>query len=413
MSKLLSAVRVLEFGQLLNPDTVGMILVDLGAEVLKVESPFLGDYIRDVGTVIAPGVTTAHVQVNRGKKSVAIDLRSQEGREVFFDLLRTADVFVDGTLAGKAEALGIGYEAQRRIKTDIVYCQYTGFGVTGPYRDVPTHGMMMSALAGALPTVSGPDGFLHPDTKAVPPTASGGEPTSAGGMFAALGVVAALVQRDRTGEGAYLDVGASDSVVAQGWLQVAITLNDHLVVDRSSLEPMVGGEFTGGRYQFYETSDGHAVMFCGIELKFWEQFCNAISREDLLTADFSAFRTESDRYGFDPRLRRELTAIFRERSVAEWMALASAHDLPIGPAYRDMGAVQADPQMRERGVIVQENHPVAGDFAFVVSPINVAGQPNEVGTPAPGLGSDTDAVLSCLGVSNARMEELRNRKIIR
>src|SRR5260370_15695208 len=110
MSRLLSGVRVLEFGQLLNPDTVGMILADLGAEVIKVESPFLGDYLRDVGTIIAPGVTIGHVQANRGKKSVAIDLRADEGREVFFELLATTDVFVDGTVAGKADALGIGYE---------------------------------------------------------------------------------------------------------------------------------------------------------------------------------------------------------------------------------------------------------------------------------------------------------------
>jgi crotonobetainyl-CoA:carnitine CoA-transferase CaiB-like acyl-CoA transferase len=413
MSRLLNGVRVLAFGQLLNPDTVGMILADLGAEVIKVESPFLGDYLRDVGTIIAPGVTIGHVHVNRGKKSVAIDLRSDEGREVFFELLATTDVFVDGTVAGKADALGIGYEAQRQVKPDIVYCQYSGFGATGPYRNIPTHGMMMSALAGALPTTEGPDGFLHPDRTTISRTDSGGEPTTTGAMFTALGAVSALVQRDRTRQGAYLDVAASDAVVSHAWVKVSFSANEHLLSDRSGYDSKPNGELSGSRYQFYGTSDGHAVLFCAIEYKFWEQFCTAINREDLLTANYAAFRNPSERYGWDPRLRRELTDIFGQRSLAEWIDLAATHDLPIGPAHRTMNEVRTDPHMRHRGVVVEQTHPTAGEFTYILSPINVTGQPNQVGTPAPGLGADTDTILTGLGVPEARIKGLRTRKIIR
>jgi crotonobetainyl-CoA:carnitine CoA-transferase CaiB-like acyl-CoA transferase len=412
MSRLLNGVRVLEFGQLLNPDTVGMILADLGAEVIKVESPFLGDYLRDVGTIIAPGVTIGHVQANRGKKSVAIDLRSDEGREVFFELLATTDVFVDGTVAGKADALGIGYEAQRQVKPDIVYCQYSGFGATGPYRNIPTHGMMMSALAGALPTVEGPDGFLHPDRTTISRTESGGEPTTTGAMFTALGAVSALVQRDRTGQGAYLDVAASDAVVSHAWVKVSFSTNEQLISDRSGYDPKPKGELSGSRYQFYSTSDGHAVLFCAIEYKFWKQFCAAINREDLLKADYASFRNSSERYGWDPRLRRELTDIFGQRSLAEWIDLAATCDLPIGPAYRTMNEVRADPHMRHRGVIAEQAHPTAGEFTYILSPINVTGQPNQVGTPAPGLGDDTTTILTGLGIAPDRIQQLRINNII-
>ena len=203
MSDLLAGVRVIESAMLFNGDTVGAHLGDLGADVIKVEGPPVGDYLRHFLGQVAPGYSPAHIQINRNKRSIGLDLRSDAGREVFWRLLATADVFVDGNAADACEKLGIGYEAQRAHKPDIVYCQYSGYGATGPYSAIPTHGQMMDALAGAMPMAMGDDGFMHPAPHAGPLSGmnTGGEGTAAGAIHAAFHVAAALVQRSRTGAG--------------------------------------------------------------------------------------------------------------------------------------------------------------------------------------------------------------------
>ena len=196
---LLSGIRVLESAQLFNGDTLGAILGDLGADVIKIESPFRGDYLRDMLGQVAPHYSPAHLQINKNKRSVALDLRKEQGREVFWKLLATADVFVDGNAADAMAKLGVGYEQQRARRPEIVYCQYTGYGASGPYATIPTHGQMMNAAAGATPVEMGDDGLVRPYRGPQPfnGIASGGEGTAAGAVYAALHVAAALVQRVR------------------------------------------------------------------------------------------------------------------------------------------------------------------------------------------------------------------------
>ena len=264
MSDLLSGIRVLESAMLFNGDTVGAHLADLGADVIKVEGPPVGDYLRHFLGQIVPGYSPAHVQINRNKRSIAIDLRSDAGRDVFWKLLDTADVFVDGNAADACDKLGIGYAAQRARKPDIIYCQYSGYGATGPYSSIPTHGQMMDALAGALPRRMGEDGFLYPAEHPGPMSgmSSGGEGTAAGAIHAAFHVAAALVQRDRAGEGAHIDISGTEGVISQAWIAATYALNEHRIVDRSSL-PATGG--TGAMYQFYECADGRNLLFCRSE----------------------------------------------------------------------------------------------------------------------------------------------------
>ena len=159
---LLTGVRVLESAQLFNGDTLGAVLGDLGADVIKIESPFRGDYLRDFLGQVTPHNSPAHLQINKNKRSVALDLRKGRGREVFWRLLATADVFVDGNSADAMDKLGVGYTAQRERRPEIVYCQYTGYGATGPYSTIPTHGQMMNAAAGATPVVMDDTGLVRP-----------------------------------------------------------------------------------------------------------------------------------------------------------------------------------------------------------------------------------------------------------
>jgi crotonobetainyl-CoA:carnitine CoA-transferase CaiB-like acyl-CoA transferase len=159
MRKLLEGIRVIEHAVLLNGGMVGSLLGDLGADVIKIEAPGRGDYLRDILGQITPRHSPAHVQVNRQKRSVTLDLTKSEGKEVFWRLHETADAFIDGFLAGASDRLGIGYDVQSTRRPQIVYCQHTGFGASGPYGDIPTHGFMQEALASATPMEQGPDGY--------------------------------------------------------------------------------------------------------------------------------------------------------------------------------------------------------------------------------------------------------------
>ena len=161
MTGLLDGIRVLEVAVLFNGDIVGQHLGDLGAEVIKIESPGRGDYLRDMLGQIAPHQSPAHLQVNRNKRSITLDVRTDAGREVFWKLFETADIFVDGLLSGACDRMGIGYAEQRRRKPSIVYCHCSGFGDTGEYRAIPTHGQMMNAAAAAVSVGLDSDGFVR------------------------------------------------------------------------------------------------------------------------------------------------------------------------------------------------------------------------------------------------------------
>ncbi len=396
MSRLLEGVRVLEAAVLFNGDSLGMLLADLGADVIKVEAPGRGDYLRDFLGQIAPHHSPAHLQVNKNKRSVVLDLRDDSDRAKFFELLCTADVFVDGFAGDACDKLGIGYEAQRQVKSDIIYCQYSGFGSTGPYATIPTHGRMMNALAGGTPQQVGADGFAEPDEtpRLMGGIESGGEGTAAGAVHAAFHVAAALFARERTGHGCFLDASAADAVLASAWIAATYALNEHRITDRRSL-PSADSGGQSAKYEFYRTADDKFVLFCCIEPKFWHRFCGIVSRDDLIEAggrqggpvDFATGQDE---------LRRELRDILATKTQSEWVRLAAAEDLPIGPAHRAADLL-SDPHLSARQILVPGHHPVAGDFTYIGEPVIVSGQPYEPPRGAPLLGEHTDEILKELG----------------
>jgi crotonobetainyl-CoA:carnitine CoA-transferase CaiB-like acyl-CoA transferase len=399
MSDLLAGIRVLESAMLFNGDTLGAHLGDLGADVIKVESPGGGDYLRHMLGQVSAGRSPAHMQVNRGKRSITIDLRSEAGLEEFWRLHATADVFIDGTAGDALDRLGIGYGAQRERKADIVYCQYSGYGSHGPYAAIPTHGQMMDALAGAYPRTMGSDGFLHPAPRSGPMRGmdTGGEGTAAGAIHAAFHVAAALVQRERTGQGAFIDVSGTDGVLAQGWIAATYALNDHRITDRTTMPAVDRGEVTGAKYQYYETGDGRVVLFCCIEPKFWRNFCGAVGREDLLDRTGEGTGGPVDFGRNEQELRRELQNVFHSRPLAEWTAMAAAHDFPLGPAHQSVCEAATDPHVQARGVIHVQEFDDFGEFTYIGEAGRVEGQPYRVRRPAPDLGQHTDEIRGELG----------------
>jgi crotonobetainyl-CoA:carnitine CoA-transferase CaiB-like acyl-CoA transferase len=411
VSELLEGVCVVECAVLLNGDTVGMLLGDLGADVIKVESPGRGDYLRDMLGQIVPHHSPAHLQVNKNKRSISLDLRVPGGLVVFWDLLRTADVFVDGFSAGTCDALGIGYNAQRAVKPDIVYCHYSGFGATGPYARIPTHGQMMNALAAAVPLALGEDGLVHESrtTEPMSGTTAGGDGTAAGAVHAALRVAGALVRRARTGQGAFLDAAGADAVIAQAWIGATYALNQERITDSSGLRPQGDTERTSAKYQYYVTSDDRYVLFCAIEHRFWTRFCEAVERPDLVGEATSGPVDFAHR---DEALRRELQSIFRTRSQREWVVFARDNHLPIGPAHQRVTELLTDPQIAARQILVDGEHPLAGPFSYVGEPVIVDGAHYRVRRPAPLLGEHTDEILREIGRTDVEIAELRRLGVV-
>ncbi len=398
MTGLLEGVTVVETGVLMTVDHLGRLLGDEGADVVKVETPGQGDYLRNIMTRFAPDWSTFHLALNRNKRSLTCDARTPEGREVLRRLLERADIFITGNIGDTNRKLALDEESVRAIRREIVYCQATGFGASGPYADVPTHGQMMDALGGGAPPMAlDDDGFVVATGEAV--GGSGG--VVIGPLYAAFGVACALARARLTGEGCYLDVSCADAVLNAKWLDALPMLNPRLVdQDWPGKGP---GE--SAKYQHYETADGKYVLFCAIEAKFWEHWCTAIGREDLMREH----RTDLvvDFAGGDDALRHEIQRVFHTRTQTEWMKIAIENDVALGPALR-FDEVADDPHLQARGQIIVEEHPTFGDVFTLGNPILVSGEEFAVRS-APALGQHTDEVLEELGYeapARAHLHEL-------
>ena len=401
MTNLLRGVTVVETGVLMTVDHLGRLLGDEGADVVKVETPQRGDYLRNIMTRFAPDWSAFHVALNRNKRSLTCDARTVEGQEVMRRLLARADVFITGNIADTNRALGLDYESVAAVQPRIVYCQATGFGATGPYAAVPTHGQMMDALGGgAAPMALDDCGRV---------TATGDAPAASGGvvigpLYAAFGVACALARTRLTGEACYLDVSCADAVLAAHWLDALPVFNPDKV-DRDWDGKSPGDS---AKYQHYETKDRRYVLFCAIEPKFWEHWCRAVGRDDLvadhrhdLVVDFA---------GGEDALRSEIQRVFHTRTQAEWVQLAIEHDIALGPALR-LDEVSDDPHLRARGQLVTEHHPELGDLVTFGNPVVVPGEEFTVRS-APALGQHTDEVLDELGYDAEVRERLHATGIV-
>jgi formyl-CoA transferase len=365
---LLSGYRVIESSMLLNGAATGMMLVDLGAEVIKVESPAIGDYLR------LPETRHLHLQASKGKRSIALDLKQQAGREVFGRLLQTADVFLTNAVADRNDRLGIGYDQLNALKPDIVYCQNTGFGATGPFREVPAHGQMMDAMAGALPMKMGDDGLVVPSDRYARRTGS-------------------LVSG---GEGCFIDVSSAHAVVASAWTSVSALLNRP---SRRGWWQDEANTLPVARYQAYQTSDGKFVLFCPEEDKFWHAFCDLVGRPDLKPGQRGV------------ELRREIQGVIATRTRDEWLDLAIAHRLPIGPANDGIDEVRADRQLSSRPLFI-EGEGDGAPFTYIAQPAVVNRVAAEFPGHAPELGEHGEAILRELGYEAEEIAALREANVI-
>jgi crotonobetainyl-CoA:carnitine CoA-transferase CaiB-like acyl-CoA transferase len=411
MTGLLAGVRVVE-SSMLGPAEMGGLLADLGADVVKVEPP-QGDYGRQMTWPIIKAAdgegenSLLSLHVNRGKRSIAIDLRKPEGVTVYEDLVRNADVVIEAMRPGALAKRGLSYEHLREINPRIVFCTISGYGATGPYKEMPSHGIAYDTWAGQVPVAHDDDGNTY-----MPEHTSIG--IHAGPLYGALAILAGVISARETGQGCYLDVAQADSAAYFDWYRIeswrAYERPDDEVYGNKAdnyerRAPGTGGMREGVRYQIYASSDGH-VLFMASEQAFWKNFCAGVGREDLFE------RWPGSQYGDHARNNTELqgilTGIFASKTSAEWIAFGDQHNTPIAPVNTPK-TIADDPQFQHRMPWIPRERLDAEMLPF---PATVTDAELPVPTKAPDVGQHTDEVLREAGYDDAKVADLRKGDVV-
>jgi len=372
MNPALQGVRVLDLTRLLPGAVASMMLADLGAEVLKIEDPQGGDYARWTRPFIA-GQGAFFMASNRNKRSVVIDLKQAEGQAVLHRLAQSADVVIEGFRPGVTARLRADYATLSVLNPRLVYASLSGWGADGPYAETSGHDLNYVALGGLLGGMGDPQPL-------------GGQIADVGGAYlAVMGICAALFQRERTGQGAHLDIALFEAAMPFAMYQWV----EGVVADLKG----GAGSLTGGMafYQVYACADGEKLAFAPIEPKFWANFCQAVGRPDWL-----ALHTDPTQQAF---LKRELAALFATRGADEWMALLGPADCCV-TRITPTEKLADDPQVQARGMARLESDGVP----FMRSPLRLGQTPAY--EPAPQQGQHTREVLEAAGYSAAELEDL-------
>ena len=398
---LLAGLRVIECS-LLGPAAITTHLADLGAEVIKVESP-AGDYVREMTWPIIDGVSLLHMHVNRGKKDIVLDLKTAEGAQVFKDLVRGADAVVEAMRPGSLERLGLGFEPLSALNPRIVFCNISGYGMTGPYQSLPSHGIAFDTWAGIINPAYDEDGYCY-----IPEHASIG--MHAGPMFGALGILAGVIRARETGIGCMMEIAQSDAAAYMDWYRSeswlayerpADVVTGNKADDYVRRAPGTAGMKEGVRYQIYESADGH-VLFMASEQAFWKNFCKCVGRMELFE------RWPGSKYADHARgnreLQKELRDIFKSKTSAEWLRLADEQNFPVAPVNTPK-TLTADPQFKNRFPLYPHEQHGADMLPF---PLKVIGETLPAPGMAPTVGEHTEALLrDVLGYDADRIRALR------
>ena len=375
MAAALQGVRVLDLSRLLPGGFCSLLLADLGADVLKVEDTGMGDYVRWA----TPGFEGAEdsakgalfLALNRNKRSVRLDLKSEAGREVLLRLARDHDVLLESFRPGVLDRLGVGWDALREVNPGLVYCAISGYGRTGPAVGRSGHDLNYLGLNGLLALTGERDG---------PPVQSGGQIADLGGgaLMAAFGILAALRHRDATGEGQVVDVSMFDGALS--WLAMVAGR-----VFAAGERPRRGGEALGGSlvcYRPYACADGW-VTLGALEPKFWAAWCRGVGREDLIERQFEPPGSAT---------HAEVEALFAGRTRAEWEGFAAQHDCCLEPVL-ELEEALASELVRAREMVISFEQPGAGEVQGLGFPVKLSATPGAVRRPGPALGEHTEEVL--------------------
>jgi crotonobetainyl-CoA:carnitine CoA-transferase CaiB-like acyl-CoA transferase len=384
----LAGVRVLDLSRLLPGGFCSLLLADFGAEVLKVEDTGMGDYIRwsppYYEGVEDSAKSALFLALNRNKRSIRLNLKHERGKEILLKLVREYDVVLESFRPGVLDRLGVGYERMREENPGIVYCAISGYGQDGPNRDRSGHDMNYLGLVGLLGLTGERDG---------PPVQAAGQIADLGGgaLMAAFGIMAALRERDHSGEGQLVDVSMADGALSWLAMVAAQYFSDGVVPKRGGL-PLAGSLIC---YRPYACADGY-VTLGALEPKFWQAWCRGVGREDLIEHQFQA-------PGSDPHA--EVERIFLSRTRDEWTAFAAEHDCCLEPVL-DLDEALDSELVRAREMVVELDQPGAAEPVRQLGvPVKLSRTPGGVHAPAPALGENTREVLEALGYDADALEE--------
>jgi alpha-methylacyl-CoA racemase len=391
MMRPLSDVKILDLTRLLPGGFCTLLLADLGADVIKVEDTGQGDYVRWAPPYYGSeehtplGTRSAiYLSLNRNKRSIRLDLKQERGRQALIKLTETADVLVESFRPGVLDKLGVGYDVLRQANPALVYCPITGYGQDGPNRDRAGHDMNYLGLNGVLGLAGEAGG---------PPIQSGAQIADLGGgaLMAAVGILAALQEARRSGEGQMVDVSMTDGSLAWLAMEAGRYFGSGEVPDRGNI--MLSGGIIC--YRPYEAADGWIT--CGaLEPKFWAAFCRGVGREDLIEHQFA-------KPGSDPH--RQVEEIFKTKTREEWGAFNDEHDAMIEPVL-DLDEALESELVREREMVISYEQPEFGEVKQLGFPIKLSRTPASVERPAPALGEHTAEVLGEAGYSEQDVRDL-------
>ncbi len=407
MTAPLSHIRVLDLSRVLAGPWASQFLADMGAEVIKIERPVHGDDTRGWGPPFArepnaddPGISAYFACANRGKQSVTVDMAHPKGQELIRQLAAKSDVLIENFKVGGLAKYGLDYASLKAVNPRLVYCSITGFGQTGPYAPRAGYDFLVQAMGGLMSVTGEPDG--------VP----GGGPVKVGvaisdqmaGMNALAAILTALLKRERTGEGEYIDVALLDSTVAALVNQASTYLVAGTVPQR-----MGNAHPTVVPYQAFRTADGHIILAIGNDGQF-QRFCTAAGIEHLATDE--RYRTNAARIVNRDTLIPAMADVIGQRTTADWIALLEARAVPCGPI-NTIDQVFADPQVTARGMRRVLEHETAGPLAVVANPVRMASHDTTAAKAPPLLGENTQGVLSdVLGLSADAIAALRSEGVV-
>ncbi|MBK6981257.1 MAG: CoA transferase [Betaproteobacteria bacterium] len=389
MSGPLQGTRVVELAQIMAGPTCGMLLADMGADVIKVEKLPGGDDTRSYTRPSIGGESAAFMMLNRNKRGIAVNLKTAGGLEVVKKLLATADVVTENYRKGTLDKLGLGWDVLQALNPRLVYCVVSGYGRTGPYADKGGFDLIAQGFSGLMSITGEPGGA---------PVKSGSPIADINAdIFAALGVVSALHARNTSGRGQMVDTSLMEAAIQQTYWQSAIYF-----ATGENPQPTGSAHILTAPYQAFPTADGW-INVGGANQANWERIAKAIGREDLL-AD-PRFRTNGDRMQHLAELTPLIAERMQSRPSAHWIRELESAGVPVGPINR-IGDMLADPQVVARDMVVEVDHPKAGRTKALGMPVKFSDTPCAVTRASPLLGQHTDEILGSLGYTPAQIDAL-------
>lgn len=369
MSGALTGIKILDLSRVLAGPYCTMILGDLGAEVIKVEAPGIGDETRKWGPPFREDVSAYYLSANRNKKSITIDLKSSAGINRIKKLIQTSDVIIHNFKTGTMEKFGLSYESVQKMNEKIIYCSITGFGETGPYRNMPGYDFLVQAMSGLMSITgneaSGPQkmGVAIVDVLT--------------GLYANIGIQAALLERRKSGKGQKLDLSLYDTAVSS-----LINIGSNYLVSGQIPDRLGNHHANIVPYQTFTTSDGEIVIAVGNDTQF-ENLCQVMGIPEI--AKDALFKTNPDRVANRTKLVPILQKVFLNHTTAYWKQQCDDNNIPCGPI-QNLEEVYHDPHLQERGMFVNMNHPTAGPIEMIGSPLKLSRTPVALKHPPPNMG---------------------------